>query len=136
MTIRHAEDKDYSWLEENDVYISEEVLKMKIVSKEIYVMEEENILIGWLRYGLFWDNIPFMNMIYLLDGFRGKSNGKKLMQYWENEMVKQGYESLLTTSQSNEDAQHFYRSLGFIEIGGFKYLNDPYEIIFHKKINN
>ena len=34
----------------------------------------------------------------------------------------------------NEDAQHFYRKMGYKEIGGFTYLEEPLEIIFHKRI--
>ena len=67
MIIRFAEDSDYSWLKENDQHISDEILKIKITSKEIYVVIENNELIGWLRYNLFWDNIPFINMIYILE---------------------------------------------------------------------
>ena len=47
-------------------------------------------------------------------------------------MEKNGYKNVLTLTQSNEEAQHFYRKLGYKEIGGFKYLNDPFEIIFQK----
>ena len=134
MKIRHAETSDFPWLKEHDKYISNDLLKTKITLKEIYVVQENNELIGWLRYNLFWDNIPFMNMIYFLDDYRGKGNGKKLVHYWENEMKNNGYKNVLTSTQSNEEAQHFYRKLGYTEIGGFKYLSEPYEIMFHKQI--
>ena len=58
--------------------------------------------------------------------------GTKLIKFWENEMKRKGYKIVLTSTQSNEEAQHFYRKMGYKEIGGFKYFNDPYEIIFQK----
>jgi len=134
MIIRFAEDNDYLWLKENDQHISDEILKIKITSKEIYVVIENNELIGWLRYNLFWDNIPFMNMIYFLEKYRNKGFGKELVYYWENEMKEKGYNNVLTSTLSNEEAQHFYRKMGYKEIGGFNYLDEPFEIIFHKKI--
>jgi len=134
MIIRFAEDNDYLWLKENDQHISDEILKIKITSKEIYVVIENNELIGWLRYNLFWDNIPFMNMIYFLEKYRNKGFGKELVYYWENEMKEKGYNNVLTSTLSNEEAQHFYRKMGYKEIGGFNYLDEPLEIIFHKKI--
>jgi len=134
MNIRYAEKIDFTWLKENDVHISEEILKTKIKSKEIYIVEENNEKIGWLRYSLFWDNIPFMNMIYFVDEYRKKGNGKKLVEYWEKEMNQKGHKNVLTSTLSNEEAQHFYRKLGYKEIGGFKLLEEPFEIIFHKKI--
>ena len=134
MIIRFAEDNDYLWLKENDQHISDEILKIKITSKEIYIVIENNELIGWLRYNLFWDNIPFMNMIYFLEKYRNKGFGKELVYYWENEMKEKGYNNVLTSTLSNEEAQHFYRKMGYKEIGGFNYLDEPFEIIFHKKI--
>lgn len=130
--IRHAVNKDILWLKEHDIHITEETLLKKIENKEVYVVEENEKIIGWLRYSLFWDNIPFMNMIYFMEKYRNKGFGKLLVNYWENEMKLKGYKNVLTSTQSNEEAQHFYRKLGYIEIGGFKYFNDPYEIIFNK----
>ena len=132
--IRSAENNDFLWLCENDKYISENILKEKIQNKEVYIVEINGKIIGWLRYNLFWDNIPFMNMIYFLDEYRNMGIGKRLAIYWENEMKQKSYDNVLTSTQSNEEAQHFYRKLGYKEIGGFKYFNDPYEIIFQKII--
>jgi len=132
INIRYVKNNDYLWLKENDKHISEEILKKKIENNEILVIENKEKIIGWLRYNLFWDNIPFMNMIYFLEEYRKIGLGKILVEFWENEMKNNGYKNVLTSTQSNEDAQHFYRKLGYIEIGGFKYFNDPYEIIFQK----
>jgi ribosomal protein S18 acetylase RimI-like enzyme len=132
--IRYAENNDYLWLFENDKHISEETLKNKIMNKEVYVVEINGEIIGWLRYNLFWDNIPFMNMICFLEEYRNKGIGRILNKYWENDMKQKGYSNILTSTQSNEEAQHFYRKMGYKEIGGFKYFNDPYEIIFQKLI--
>jgi len=134
LIIRYAENKDYQWLKEHDIYISDEVLKFKIDLKEIYVVQADNKLIGWLRYNLFWDSIPFMNMIFFQEKYRGKGIGKKLAGYWEKEMKEKGYKNVLTSTLSNEEAQHFYRKIGYKEIGGFNYLDAPLEIMFHKKI--
>lgn len=41
------------------------------------IAEDNGDLIGWLRWGLFWDNTPMMNMLYLLKGHRNKGYGKE-----------------------------------------------------------
>jgi GNAT superfamily N-acetyltransferase len=130
--LRYANHNDYSWLCEHDKHISAEILKYKIANKEVYVVEKDGKIIGWLRYNLFWDNVPFMNMIYLLEEYRKMGIGEKLANYWEDEMKQKGYNNILTSTQSSEDAHHFYRRLGYKEIGGFKYLDDPYESMFQK----
>jgi N-acetylglutamate synthase-like GNAT family acetyltransferase len=132
--IRYAEITDYSWLKKHEQHISENKLKVKIDSKEVYIVHEDEKQIGWLRYNLFWDNVPFMTKIYLLEEYRHKGIGTRLVKYWEVSMKRKGHENVLTSTQSNEEGQHFYRKIGYTEIGGLKYLNEPYEIIFYKKI--
>ena len=132
--IRYADNSDYSWLIENDKHISEKILKSKIENNEVYVVEINGKLIGWLRYNLFWDNTPFLNMIFLLDGYRNKGIGHKLMEFWETEMKEKGYKLLMTSSLSNEQAQHFYRKLNYIDSGELTLKNEPLEIIFTKEI--
>jgi ribosomal protein S18 acetylase RimI-like enzyme len=133
LIIRSAEIKDFLWIKKND-HITENILQDKIENREIYIVEEKGKLIGWLRFNLFWDTIPFMNMLYLLEEYRNIGIGKKLVNYWEEEMKTKGYKTVLTSTQSDESGQHFYRKIGYTEIGGFKYLEDPFEIIFIKKI--
>jgi len=134
MVIRYAEISDYLWLKEHDKHISGEILKIKIDLKEIYVVQENCELIGWLRYNLFWDNTPFMNLLFIPEKYRRKGIGRKLLHFWENEMKEKGYSNVLTSTLSNEDAQHFYRKMDYKEIGGFNYLDEPLEIIFQKKL--
>ena len=66
---------------------------------------------------------------------KGKGYGKALVEFWEAEMKESGYRMVLTSTQSNEYAQHFYQKLGYEAIGGFMLPGDPYEIIFSKKLN-
>lgn len=41
------------------------------------------------------------------------------MEYWENDMKEQGYGMVLVSTQVDEEAQHFYRKLGYKDCGGF-----------------
>ena len=97
-------------------------------------MYENDNFIGWLRYNLFWDNTPFMNMLYLLDDYRGQGFGTKIVSFWEQEMKKLGYDFVLTSTQSNEEAQFFYRKIGYNDIGSFTLPTESSEIILYKKI--
>lgn len=42
-----------------------------------------------------------------------------LMEYCETDMKKQGYGMILTSTQVDEEAQHFYRKLGYKDCGRF-----------------
>lgn len=134
MNIRLAENKDMDLLISYDKHISKEELVHVIQQNRVYIAEDNGYFAGWLRYGLFWDNIPFMNLLYVLEEYRGRGFGRQLVMYWENEMKQQGYKTWMTSTQADEYAQHFYFKLGYEAIGGFRLVDDPYEIIFSKNI--
>lgn len=134
MLIRFATIEDINNLEEHDKHISKQELENSIRLNRVYVAESNGNFVGWLRYNLFWDNTPFMNMLYLLENSRGKGFGKQLVEYWENQMRMQNHEIVMTSTASDEYAQHFYNKLGYSTIGGFLLGEDPYEIILSKKL--
>lgn len=47
------------------------------------------------------------------------------MLHWENEMRNLGYKMLMTSTQADEQAQHFYRKLGYVEKGCLVFDNTP-----------
>ena len=110
------EDKDF-WFS-LDKHLSEKEFENKVNNQRGYVLFADTIPIGLLRYNLFWDNIPFCTMLFVDWNYQGKGYGKKLMKYWENDMKSQGYGMLLTSTQVDEKAQHFYRKLGYKDCGG------------------
>lgn len=130
--IRFAEEKDFFVLSENDKHVSAETLKKKISDRNILIAEEDGEFAGWLRYNFFWDEIPFMNMLFVLRNFREKGIGAGLVREWEKMMSEQGYKTLLTSTQADEYAQHFYRKLGYRDLGGFTPFGEEYEIILGK----
>ena len=132
MLIRSAAPSDIELLSKQDKHISKQELENSIRLGRIYIAEENGNFAGWLRYNLFWDNTPFMNMIYLLEENRRKGLGQQLVKYWENQMKLLDYKVIMTSTASDEYAQHFYHKLGYSTIGGFLLEGDPYEVILAK----
>ncbi|NEW05766.1 GNAT family N-acetyltransferase [Paenibacillus sp. SYP-B3998] len=135
MKIAIATNSDYGYIRERDHHILDTLLLQKISGNEIYILrdhDEKNI--GWMRYGYFWDNTPFMNMIWVDEQYRGKGIGKQVVLFWEEEMKNKGYKLVMTSTLANEEAQHFYRKLGFRDSGCLLLENEPLEIILTKAI--
>jgi len=132
--IRYANINELNMLNKFDKHINKGILQELIEQKRILVMYENNIFVGWLRYNLFWDDIPFMNMLYLLEEKRGKGYGTQLIEFWENEMRSKGYKIVLTSTQANEKAQVFYRKNGYKDCGSLILPNEVLEIILMKEI--
>jgi GNAT superfamily N-acetyltransferase len=99
----------------------------KIRDKRGYIICIDSNPIGVMRYNLMWDNTPFLTLIYIDDAQHGKGYGKQAILFWENEMREFGYKMVMTSTQVDEQAQHFYRKLGYKERGGIFLDNTPFE---------
>ncbi|QUI25673.1 GNAT family N-acetyltransferase [Vallitalea pronyensis] len=124
--------KDY--LESMDKHINKDRLYKKIKDNEVIVVKDKDNVIGWLRFNYFWDNIPMMNMLFLEQPYRGKKIGKALVKFWEEEMRKQSYEQVMTSTQADEHAQHFYRKLAYNDSGCLVLETQALEIILIKQL--
>ena len=136
--IRYVQTEDEKFWYSLDRHLPRSEFSKKVREKMGYVISMNGSPIGILRYNLFWDNTPFCNMIYIIEGQRERGFGKKLTEYWEKDMKAQGYGFLLTSSRSDERAQFFYRRLGYKDCGGFLIdaagYEQPMELFFIKAL--
>ena len=132
--IRYATLEDKELLLSKDSHIKENIWEETMKSNREIIMLVNGEFAGWLRYNLFRDEIPFMNMLYFFEEYRGKGYGTQIVKFWESEMVKLGYDKVMTSSQANEFAQHFYRKLGYQDAGSFFPFCNDLEIIFTKEL--
>ena len=117
--IRYAESNDREAWFMLDEHLPEEGFDEKVRNRQGYVCIEEGKIVGVLRYNLFWDIVPFCTLLYIDSECRGRGFGKQLMERWEQEMKAAGCGMVMTSTQVDEDAQHFYRKLGYKDSGGF-----------------
>ena len=94
----------------------------------------ESTPVGWLRWGLFWDEVPFMNRLHVVDGHRHGGIGQLLVTEWESQCREEGHALVMTSTLSNESAQHFYRRIGYHDAGCLLLPDEALEILFAKKV--
>mgnify|MGYP005785489537 FL=1 len=136
--IRYVQKTDKTFWYQMDQHLPEVEFENKVRTRRGYVILKDSEPIGLLRYNLFWDNTPFCTMLYINEKFRGRGYGSQLMEYWERDMKNQGYGMLLTSTQVDESAQHFYRKSGYKDCGSLildipKYAQ-PMEMFLVKEI--
>ena len=132
--IRPAGESDLYFLEAHDRHIdAQELARVVRLGRVLIATDEEGAPVGWLRWGLFWDNTPFMNLLFVLPQARGRGVARALVARWEDDMRAQGYATVMTSTASDEDAQGLYRHLGYRAVGGFLPEGEPFELIFAKK---
>ncbi|MCU0491688.1 MAG: GNAT family N-acetyltransferase [Chloroflexaceae bacterium] len=130
--IDRATHEDIPQLVELDHHVTPAVMTRKVEQGEVIVARRDAIVLGWLRYGYFWDSIPFMNMLTVQEAYRGQGIGTQLVQFWEGHLRSQGYGEVLTSSLANERGQFLYRKLGYQDCGALLLPGEPLEILFRK----
>ncbi len=115
--IRLIEEKDKAFWYSLDRHLPEAEFNNKVVENRGYIILDDEKPIGLLRYNMFWDNTPFLTLIYIDFAYHKMGYGRKAMEYWEKEMSEQGFKLLMTSTQVDENAQHFYRKLGYKDCG-------------------
>ncbi len=131
--VRAAASADASFLIEHD-HVGPDVIAGRIQAGQILVAENDGVLVGWLRWNLFWDEIPFMNKLYVLEPHRGHGVGNALMDTWEKSARHDGHEVVMTSSQADESAQHLYRKRFYVDCGALVLPNQAAELVFRKAL--
>lgn len=139
LTVRFAGETDRAFWFTLDRHLPEEEFSGKVRSRQAYVLENDaGGPSGLLRWNLFWDSIPFCTLLYVREDERGKGFGRMLIDHWERDMRSRGYGFVMTSTQADEAAQHFYRRLGYRDCGGFVLpfpgYEQPTELILAKEL--
>lgn len=117
--IKYVTMEDKSFWFTLDAHLAESEFEKKVRDKMGYVLFEDGVPKGILRFNLFWDNTPFCTMLFVDWSAQKKGYGRLLMENWEKDMKEKGYGMVLVSTQVDENAQHFYRKLDYKDCGGF-----------------
>ncbi len=91
MEIRLAEAKDKKQILKFDCHIHHNKVGECIHNGLVDVLCDGEKIVGMLRYNLFWQSIPFLDLIFIDEAYRGQGWGRKMMAKWENSMKAMEY---------------------------------------------
>lgn len=111
-------------------------LEKRIAENRGYIIYNGAVPIGVIAYNMFWDKLPFLSLIKIAPEYRRCGFGRTAISLLEDELRKLGYRALLVSTQTDEEAQHFYRKTGYKECGCLvlneEPLKQPMEMFFIK----
>ena len=131
--VIYAEQNDIPDIKAFDRHISDQMLAKAIADGRVLVFKSNHIVMGIARWNYFWDSIPFLNMLFVPDGYTHHGVGSELLKYWESEMQKQGHTRVFTSTMSQERGQHFFRKFGYRDIGNLYDEGAGLELILEKR---
>jgi len=119
MKMEMALPRDLDAVRSYDRHIPADRLWECIRNQQVYILKDGTDILGVLRYSLFWQAIPFLDLLYLDENFRGKGYGRQMMARWEQDMKGAGFTHCMLSTQSDESGKFFYEKLGYRQIGAF-----------------
>jgi predicted GNAT superfamily acetyltransferase len=128
---------DAEWLLRHDPHVGEPWVLRCIDLGEYFVASGQSDIVGFLRFSFFWGRIPYMEMIWVSSVHRRSGVGTALFRRWEDEMRRDAYGMLMTSSEADEpEPQDWHRRNGFSEIGSIKLpsIQSVSEVFFVKQI--
>ncbi|MDC7290216.1 GNAT family N-acetyltransferase [Blautia schinkii] len=136
MIVKFMEKQDKDFVMSIDQHVNDNEYNKRVYTKTGYIMWEKDVPVGIMHYSVLWDNIPFLNFLFVDKKYRNKRVASQTLAFWENQMKQQGYKMTMVSTQADEDAQHFYRKLGYIDCGGLVFNHTPFdqpmELFFRK----
>lgn len=127
MTIKHMRPEDKEFVKRIEPHINDVQYENHICTKTGYIIWDGDERAGLMHYSVLWDKLPFLNLIYVEQAYRNHGIAAEAMRLWEEDMKNQGYLMVLLSTQVDEDSQHFYRKLGYIECGALLLNGTPLE---------
>jgi len=131
--VVYATPDDIPDIEEFDSHIPMHLMDKAVADKRVLVFKTAGIIMGVARWSYFWDSIPFLNMLYVPDGYTNHGVGTALLEFWEKEMKTQKFTRVFTSTMAQERGQHFFRKLGYRDIGNLYDEGEGLELILEKR---
>ena len=135
MTIRTAVPADLDGIRNYDRHIPAARLEDCSRRGQVVVLEDNGKILGVLRWNLFWQSLPFLDLIFLDNALRGQGWGTEMMALWEINMAEQGFRHVLLSTQEDETSKFFYEKLGYTLCGDFVPPDqDARELMYRKEL--
>jgi GNAT superfamily N-acetyltransferase len=135
VTFSVATEADFDGVRRKDRHLSDEALRAKLLRGEVLVARSpDDVCVGYLRWGLFWDEFPFANLLWIDEPLRRCGIGHGLVEAWHGQMRERGFAAALTSTLANEPAQHFWRTLGYRDCGALFLPGETAEIFLRREL--
>ena len=136
MKITYAKKEELNTLHNIDIFISENQLLQAIKQKRIYIIKDNNKIIGFLRYTFHLDQTPLLCYVSVNPEYRKQGIATKLISRFKQDMIKQQYDTILLSVPRKSEAIDFFKHFNFKQIGYTNITYETEELIFESILIN
>ena len=114
--------------------LSDAALEAQIRRPRIRIIEGKGKPVGFLKYHVIWESLPFIELIVILESERGLGYGTRAVREWERQMAERGFDLVVMSTRASATAQHFWRKLGYRDCGALAIRDQPAEIFMQRRL--
>lgn len=135
ITIRTAVETDIGFLHSLEMVPRGDRLAAALEKGSIWIVRSGETSVGFLLFSVLWGSLPFLEFFEILASQRGRNFGADAVRAWEREMGSRGFDLVLTSTQADGDAQHFWRRMGYVDCGALTVRSKAAEVFFQRPIS-
>ncbi|CAN5572796.1 hypothetical protein BH24DEI1_BH24DEI1_00150 [soil metagenome] len=123
--VRFARPSDIPTLKALDPWPRERAWRHKVEAQEVIALELTGRVAGLARYAVLWTTVPFLELIFIEEPYRGKGHSRRMLEFLKAHLRKEGYVALLSSSQTDEPRpQAWHVHMGFRSNGIIEHIAD------------
>ena len=133
--LRLAEDTDFVFIRGFSSELPEEQLRAQIRDGRLRIIESNEGPVGFLKFYVLWEVLPFIELIIVRIDCRGHGIGKAAVREWEREMSARSFQRAIVSTQADETAQYFWRRIGYQDCGSLALPGRPPELFMYRDLS-
>lgn len=133
MIVRPVEKRELLLLARFEQNVPLRELDRLLGTGRVLVAQRGDDLLGVLRWGLLWDDVPALHRLTITPGQRGKGYGMQLLLQWERAMQRLGHKRVLAFSPPEQGAA-FLRHLSYHDCGWLHLPGREATLLYQKEL--
>ncbi len=134
MIVRPAERQELLLVARFEQNVTLRELEQLLNSGRVLIAQRGDGLLGVLRWGLLWDELPMLHQLSIIPDQRGKGYGMQLLLQWERAMQRHGHRQTLAIAPP-EDGAAFLRRMGYNSCGWLRLPGREAALLYQKALS-
>ncbi|MFT3952354.1 MAG: GNAT family N-acetyltransferase [Oscillospiraceae bacterium] len=115
--LKNALAEEFGFWQTLDRHLLAQEFENKVREERVQFIVLHGEAVGVLRWGLFWDEYPFLNLLYLTEEHRNAGIGSAVLALWEARLRELGFALAMTSTMAEERVQGFFHLHGYQDCG-------------------
>ena len=133
--LRAAVESDVTFLRDFSSQPRDEQLRAQIRDGRLLIIESLEVPVGFIKFSVLWELVPFMEVIVIRNDYRGRGIGRRAVRDWEELMGARSFNLTIVSTQADETAQNFWRRIGYQDCGTLALPDRPIELFMYRDIS-